>query len=122
MAHVDTHLTEKVEIDAIRIDTQDALEVVRQDNLLSVRNSRVDQEPPRWEIAFPTVHIEGGTTDAYESVKQMWRDTERGLHTFNFRCFVDGLVHKVRFDSEMQTFAPAGHLRKIETLTIVEDQ
>lgn len=122
MAHVDTHLTDNIEIGAIRIDTQDALEVVRQDNLLSVRNSRVDQEPPRWEIAFPTVHVEGGTTDDYEAVKQMWRDTERGLHTFNFRCFVDGLVHKVRFDSEMQTLAPAGHLRKIETLTIVEDQ
>lgn len=122
MSHIDERLPENVEIGAVRIDPQDGLEVVRQDNLRSVRNSRVDADPVQWEIAFPVTNVEGDSTAEYTAVRVMWQQTERGLHTFNFKCFVDGAVHKVRFDSPLQTEAPAGHLRKYQTMTIVEDE
>lgn len=127
MGHIAERLTENVEIGALRIDPQEGLEIARQDNLRTVRNSRVDSEPIRWEIAFPVVNVEEDGDEEklnanYESVRTMWDQTERGLHTFDFKCFVDGLVHKVRFDSQLETSAPAGHLRKIESVTIVEDE
>ena len=124
MGHVARRLTENVEIGALRIDPQEGLEIARKDNLRTVRNSRVSEEPIRWEIAFPVVDVDGDTTklsDNYQSVRDMWTDTERGLHTFDFKCFVDGLIHTVRFDSQLETEAPAGHLRKIGSVTIVED-
>lgn len=120
--HIDQQLTENVEIGALRIDPQEGLEIARMDNLRTVRNSRVDTEPPRWECAFPVTDVEGTNTADYQSVRLMWVQTERGLHTFNFKCFVDGVVHKVRFDSPMEIEAPAGHLRKIGVITIVEDE
>lgn len=122
MSHIDVFLTRNIEIGALRIDPQDNLEVIPMDNGRTVRNSRVTVEPVRWEIAFPTVDAEGNNTSDYESVRQMWTDTERGLHTFNFTCPMDETVHKVRFASAMQVAGPAGHLRKIETLTLVEDE
>jgi hypothetical protein len=122
MAHINERLPENVEIDALRRDPQDGLEVVRQDNLRTVRNTRVDSEPIQWEIAFPVTNIEGTDTAEYVAVRAMWQNTERGLHTFNFKCFVDNEVHKVRFDSPLETAAPAGHLRKYQTMTIVEDE
>jgi ligand-binding sensor domain-containing protein len=108
--HVAEQLTENVEIGAIRIDGQDNLEVVTTDGGLEVRNSRGD-EPRRWEIAIPIVNIESDDTADYDSVREMWLDTERGLHTFNFNCFVEDTVFKVRFDSPLNITAPAPHLR-----------
>lgn len=125
MSHVAERLTENVEIGATRVDPQDSLEIVRQDNLRTVRNKRVSSEPIRWEIAFPVTNIEGDedVMEAnYASVRRMWEQTEGGLHTFDFKCFVDGEVHKVRFASELSTTADASHLRKIEFVTIVEDE
>lgn len=124
MGHVAQRLTENIEIGALRIDPQEGLQIARKDSLRTVRNSRVTDEPIRWEIAFPVVHEGGDATkleENYESVRRMWQQTERGLHTFDFKCFVDDLIHRVRFDSELQTEAPAGHLRKIGSVTIVED-
>lgn len=122
MGHVATRLTENIENGALRIENQEGLEVVRMDNLRTVRNSRVEEDPVRWEISLPMVHIEGGDTVDYDALRQLWADTERGLHTFDFKCFVDDEVHKVRFESPLQISAPAGHLRHVETLTIVEDE
>lgn len=123
--HIDERLTDNVEINALRIDPQDGLEITAKDSGRTVRNSRVTDEPVRWEIAFPITDVENGDEDVldanFESVRRMWRQTERGLHTFNFLCFVDGEVHKVRFDSELQTSAAASHLRKIESVVIRED-
>lgn len=122
MGHVATRLTENVEIGAVRLENQDGLEVVRKDNLRTVRNSRVEEEPRRWEISLPLVDIEGGDTADYDAVRQLWQDSGRGLHTFDFKCFVDDEVYRVRFESALSITAPAGHLRHIDTFTIVEDE
>jgi hypothetical protein len=119
--HVDQFLPESVEVGAVRVEHQDNLEVTHKDSGRTVRNSRVETEPGRWEISFPTCDT-GGDTATYDAVRQLWRDTERGLHTFNFRCFVDDEVYRVRFASPMPIAAPAGHLRHIETMTIEEDE
>jgi hypothetical protein len=121
MSHLATRLTENVEIGAVRVDNQDGLEVIEKDNLRTVRNSRVEQDPRRWEISIPTVDIENGDTTDYDAVRQLWADSERGLHTFDFKCFVDDQVYQVRFESPLQITAPAGHLRHIGTFTIRED-
>lgn len=121
MSHVNSQLTRNVEIGAVRVDGQDALEIVTQDNLQEVRNSRVDVEPRRWEIAIPVCHLEDDTTD-YDAVRLLWKQTERGLHTFNFYDFVEDEVVKARFASPVQITAPAGHLRHIDTFTIREVQ
>jgi hypothetical protein len=117
--HFAEQLTEKVEIGAIRIDAQNNLEVVTTDSGLEVRNSRGD-EPRRWEIAIPAVDIETDDTDHYDTVRELWALTERGLHTFTFHDFVDDELVKVRFDSTLNITAPAGHIRKIDTFTIKE--
>lgn len=122
MGHVATRLTENIENGAVRIDGQEGLEVVPMDNLKTVRNSRVTEDPRRWEISLPMVDIEGGDTTDYDALRQLWRDTERGLHTFDFKCFIDDEVYKVRFETPLQISAPAGHIRHVETLTIVEDE
>lgn len=123
--HIDERLPDNIEIGAVRIDPQDGLEIARQDNLRTVRNSRVTEDPIQWEIAFPVTNTEDGEetpTAEFLKVRQLWQQTERGLYTFNFKCFVDGEIHKVRFDSPLETAAPAGHLRKYQTMTIVEDE
>lgn len=122
MGHIATRLTENIELGAVRVESQDGLEVVRMDNLRTVRNSRVTEDPRRWEISLPMVHIEDSDTEDYDAVRQLWADSERGLHTFDFKCFVDDEVYRVRFESPLQITAPAGHLRHIDTFTIVEDE
>lgn len=119
MAHVDAHLTRNIEIGAVRIDSQDGLEIVKTDGMKEVRNSRTDAEPRSWEVSLPTASTEGDTSD-YDSVRQMWRDTLRGLHTFNFHCFIDDETVMARFASPLQITAPAGHLRHIDTFTLLE--
>ena len=119
MAHIDESLTRNIEIGAIRIDGQDGLEVVTTDNLKEVRNSRTDVEPRQWQIALPSVSINGDTTD-YDAARQMWSVTARGLHTFNFYDHVDDEIVKVRFASPLQITAEAGHLRHIDTFTLRE--
>lgn len=122
MGHLATRLTENIEIGAVRVENQDGLEVVRMDNLRTVRNSRVEEEPRRWEIALPIVDIESGDTADYDALRQLWRNSARGLHTFDFKCFVDDAVYTVRFESPLSITAPAGHLRHVDTFTIVEDE
>jgi hypothetical protein len=117
--HLPLSLTENVEIGAIRIDAQDSLEVVTTDGGREVRNLRAEDEARRWEISLPTCDTADDTAD-YDSVRQMWRSTEKGLHSFDFHCFVDDEVVKVRFDSPLQITAPAGHLRHIDTFTLKE--
>ena len=117
--HIDAQLTRNIEIGALRIQSQDALEVIRQDNLLEVRNSRVDAEPRQWEVSLPICDIDNDRAD-FDSVRLMWSATERGLHTFNFYDFVEEEVVKVRFGSPLQITAPAGHLRHVDTFTLIE--
>lgn len=117
MSHINVELTRNIEIGAVRIDGQEGLDIQRQDNGKEVRNARTEADPRRWEIAGYTCT---STNADYIATRQMWTDTERGLHTFNFYCFVDEEVVKVRFDSPFQVSAPVRHLRKVETFTIVE--
>ena len=117
--HINSSLTRNIEIGAVRVDGQDGLEIVTQDNLQEVRNSRVDSEPREWQIALPTVSTAGDMTD-YNAIRQMWRDTLRGLHTFDFYDHVDGVMCRVRFASPLQITADAGHLRHVDTITIRE--
>lgn len=115
--HLDLQLTENVEIGAVRLDSQDGLTITQMDSGLEVRNERTDEDPISWQIAIPTADIDGDTTD-YDSVRLMWSNTRRGLYSFNFRCFVDDTIYRVRFDGPRQINAAAGHLRHIETFTI----
>ena len=117
--HIHEQLTRNIEIGAVRIHAQDSLEVVTTDGGKEVRNIRAEDEARRWEISMPTVDIDNERDD-YDSVRAMWTNTERGLHTFDFHCFVDEELVRVRFDSPLQITAPAGHLRHIDTFTLKE--
>jgi hypothetical protein len=117
--HLAAQLTRNIEIGAVRVHNQDSLEIVTTDGGKEVRNLRATDEARRWEISLPTVSTSGSTTD-YDSVRQMWADSERGLHTFNFYDWVEDELVKVRFDSSLQITAPAGHLRHIDTFTLKE--
>lgn len=120
MADLAAQLTENIEIGAVRIDGQEGLEVVRTDSLKTYTNARTERDPRQWEVALPMVDIESGNTADYDSVRQMWADSERGNLSFDFRDFVDGDVVAVKFISPVRISAPAGHLRKIETFTLEE--
>jgi hypothetical protein len=118
--HLNTQLTRNIEIGALRTDGQDGLEVIPTDGGKEVRNSSVSAEPRMWEVALPPCDTGNDTAD-YDAVRQLWKDSERGLHTFNFYCFVDDEVCKVRFASPLQIRGPAGHLRHIETFMLREE-
>lgn len=117
--HLAIQLTENIEIGAVRLLGQDSLEVVTTDGGKEVRNLRAADEARRWEISLPTVDVDGDTAD-YDALRDMWRQTEKGLHSFLFHDFVDDELVKVRFDSPLQITAPAGHLRHIDTFTLKE--
>lgn len=119
MSHIAKQLTRNIEIGATRVHNQDSLEIVTTDSGKEVRNSRASCEARRWEVALPTYSTAGDLTD-YNAVRQMWSDTERGLHTFLFYDWVDAELVRVRFDSPLQITAPAGHLRHIDTFTLKE--
>jgi hypothetical protein len=117
--HIATQLTQKIEIGAIRVEGQDSLEVQTTDGGKEVRNLRAADEARVWQISLPTYDTAGDLTD-FNSVRQMWKDSERGLHTFDFYDYIDDEVVVVRFGSAVQITAPAGHLRHIDTFTIKE--
>ena len=117
MAHIAAQLTRNIEIGARREDSIDGLEVVTTDGGQEVRNSRADFEPRRYEIAGYTCTIDN---EDFVSMRAMWRDTERGLHTFNFYDWIDQEIVKVRFETPMSITSEAGHLFHIDTLTLKE--
>lgn len=119
MAHIHEQLTRNIEIGAVRVHGQDSLEIVITDGGKEVRNLRTEDEARRWEVAVPTCDIDNERDD-YDSIRLMWANTNRGLDTFDFYCFVDEELVKVRFDSSLQITAPAGHLRHIDTFTLKE--
>lgn len=117
--HLNLQFTQNIEIGAVRIDGQDSLEIVTTDGGQEVRNLRAEDEARRWEISLPTCDIDSDRSD-FDSVRMMWRNTGKGLHSFLFHCFVDDDDARVRFDSPLQITGPAGHLRHIDTFTIKE--
>lgn len=117
MAHIAAQLTRNIEIGARREDSIDGLEVTTTDGGQEVRNSRSDFEPRRYEIAGYTCTIDN---EDFVSMRAMWRDTERGLHTFNFYDWIDAEIVKVRFETPMSITSEAGHLFHIDTLTLKE--
>lgn len=119
MAHLAMQLTRNIEIGAVRIHGQDSLEVVTTDGGREVRNLRAEDEPRRWECAGHTVSTDGDMTD-YNSILNMWYDSNRGLDTFNFYDLIDDELIRVRFETPLQISAPAPHLRHIDTFTLKE--
>jgi len=117
--HLNVSLTRNIEIGAVALHGQEGLVVVPTDGGKEVRNGRTDADARKWEIALPIVDVDQDTTD-YDALRALWRDSERGLHTFNFYDFEEGDTAVVRFDSERTTTAPAGHLRHVDTFTIKE--
>lgn len=117
--HIGVSLTRNIEIGAVRVHGQDGLEIVTTDGGKEVRNQRTEEEARRWEISLPTCSVDQDTDD-YDAVRQMWTDTARGLHTFDFYDFIEDETVRVRFDSPLQITAPAGHLRHIDTFTLKE--
>jgi hypothetical protein len=121
--HLELQFTQNVENGAERVLGQDALDVVTQDSNFEVRNLRAANEPRVWQVALPTIDVNGDTAD-FDSVFVLWGNSSngswRGLHTFNFRCFVDDATYRVRFASSLQVTGPAGHLRHADTFTIRE--
>jgi hypothetical protein len=117
--HLNVQLTRNIEIGAVRVENQDSLEVITTDGGKEVRNLRAEDEARQWEFSMPTVNLNDSTTD-YDALRQMWTDTERGLHTFNFYDFVDEELVKVRFASPLQITAPSKDLRHIDTITLKE--
>jgi hypothetical protein len=118
MAHIDVHFTRNIEIGATREDPMDGLEVIETVPGKTVRNATTDTEPRRYEIAGYTCTSDN---EDFISMRQMWRDTERGLHTFNFHDWIDDETVKVRFVTPMRITSEAGHLFHIDTFTIEED-
>jgi hypothetical protein len=114
-----TRFTENVEIGAVRIHGQDSLEVVTTDGGKELRNLRAENEPRRYDISLPMVHLDGDTAD-YDATRQLWADSGRGLEPFWFHDFVDEEDVLVRFETPLQITAPAGHLRHIDTFTLKE--
>lgn len=117
MAHIAAQLTRNIEIGARREDAMDGLEITTTDGGQEVRNSRTEFEPRRYEIAGYTCVIDNAD---FVSMRQMWRDTERGLHTFNFYDWIDQEIVKVRFETTMSITSEAGHLFHIDTITLKE--
>ena len=117
MAHITTSFTRNIEIGARREDSMDGLEIVRTDGNKEVRNARTEFEPRRYEIAGYTCTSDN---EDFLSMRQMWRDTERGLHTFDFYDWVDEETVKVRFETPMSITSEAGHLFHVDTLTLIE--
>lgn len=118
--HLASQLTRNIEIGAVRVENQDSLEVVTTDGGIEVRNSRAANEARRWEFSMPTVDIVAGNTTDYDALRQMWTDTVRGLHTFDFYDFVEQEVVPVRFASPLQITAPTPNLRHVDTVTLKE--
>lgn len=117
MAHIDEQLTENIEIGARREDSMDGLEVVKTDGGQEVRNSRTEFEPRRYEIAGYTCTSDNAD---FIQMRHLWRATERGLHTFSFKDWIDDEIVKVRFETPMSITSEAGHLFHVDTLTLKE--
>lgn len=119
--HLNLSFPANVEIGAVRILSQDSLDIETTDGGLEVRNIRASDEPRSWQIAMPTIDTTGTTTD-YDAVVTMWgtgpTGSQRGLYSFNFTDPVDSTVYSVRFASALQITAPAPHLRHIDTFTV----
>lgn len=118
--HLNVSLTRNIEIGAQSEDDQQSLEVTTTDGGKEVRNLRSDDEPRQWNISLPLVDTENGDATDYDALRQLWADSDRGLHTFNFHCFVDDADFIVRFASPLRITAPAGFLRHVDDMTIRE--
>lgn len=116
--HLNVNLTANIEIGAVRREEWD-IEVVRTDGGQEVRNTRWASSLRSYDIALPTATTAGDLTD-FDSVVQMWRDTNGGTHTFNFHDWIDSVDVKVRFATPLQISSEAGHLRHVDQFTLQE--
>lgn len=117
--HLAISLTPNIEIGAVRRSVWEK-EVVRTVGGKEVRNSLWSKPLLTFEVSLPTCRR---NNDDYLSLLQLWDATEGGLHSFDFTDWTDETgttVIRVRFDSELQSTAPAGHLEHIDTLILQE--
>lgn len=85
MAHINTRLSDHVEIGAVRIEEQE-VEISRTDGGNEVRNTRWSQPLLRFEIAFPTSQRDDSV---YLEVRNAYRAAMGMLHSFKFRDWSD---------------------------------
>src|SRR5574338_454228 len=98
--HINVGLTRNIEIGAVRREEWD-IEVVRTDGGQEVRNTRWAEPLRSYDISLPPCDVDSDTAD-FDSVRQMWSDTEGGTHTFNFHDWIDDQTVKVRFATPLQ--------------------
>jgi uncharacterized protein (TIGR02217 family) len=116
--HLNVSLPTRIEVGAVRREEWDN-EVVRTDGGQEVRNTRWSAPLRSYDISMPVTSTAGDLSD-FNSVKQIWSDTEGGTHTFWFNDWVDSEQVKVRFSTPLQITSDAGHLRHIDQFTLQE--
>jgi uncharacterized protein (TIGR02217 family) len=94
MTHIATRLTENVEIGAIRRE-EDDIEVVRTDGGNEVRNARWSQPLLAFDVSFPMSERDDAV---FLEVRNAYRATRAGLHSFKFRDWSD-------YQATVSTFA-----------------
>lgn len=85
MAHIATRLTENVEIGATRRE-EDDVEIVRTDGGNEVRNARWSQPLLAFDVSFP---MSARDDAVFLEVRNAYRATRAGLHSFKFRDWSD---------------------------------
>jgi uncharacterized protein (TIGR02217 family) len=85
MAHINTRLSDHVEIGATRIE-EESVEIVRTDGGNEVRNTRWSQPLLRFELSFPTSERDDAV---FLEVRNAYRATRGGLHSFKFKDWSD---------------------------------
>lgn len=70
-----------------------------------------------YEIPFATCKSDDPD---FIALKELWKATEGGLHSFNLFDDEDGEDVRVRFDGELQTTAVTGPWVRIETIQLRE--
>lgn len=81
--HINARLSTEVEIDALRIDPDfEDTEIVTTDGNREVRNVRTSQSLLRFEITYPHGLL---TDERYLTVKDAYKASRGGLHSFDFQ-------------------------------------
>jgi uncharacterized protein (TIGR02217 family) len=86
MTHIAFRLSDHVEIGAVRRDLDDGLEVIPLAGGGEVRNDEWAQPLLAFDISFPTSERDD---DVFLEVRNAYRATRRGLHSFKFKDWSD---------------------------------
>lgn len=123
--HIETRLTDEVEIGARRRDTDNEdLEVITTDGGHEARNVRTAQSLLEFDLTFPTSMRDHSR---YLEVRDCYKATRGGLHSFDFKDWADNTAvdeplgngiadgESLIFPlSKLYGFGNVGHLRRIQ--------